>query len=100
VSVPLPAPNETSTPKVAQAARALAAGHTNSGGSFVLALGATSTVINSDACGPDSLVHFSPTSEAAAAAGAWKSATAIGSFTIAHPAAAAGCTFDYEVRNP
>lgn len=100
MSVPLPAPNETSTPKVAQAARALAGGHTNSGGSFTLVVGATSTVVNSDACGPGSLVHFSPTSAAAAAAGAWKSTAAIGSFTISHPAAAAGCTFDFEVRNP
>jgi hypothetical protein len=97
VSVTIPGPNETG-PRVAQAVRQIAAGGTNARNTLTLVAGQTSTVVADDLAAEGATVFLCPRTAAAAAAGAWLSAMGAEQFTLSHPAAAAGCTFDYEIR--
>jgi hypothetical protein len=83
------------TRQLAQAVRELVAGGTNAAGSFTLAVGATSTPVKDTLATPGCWILISPTSANAAAAKAFVSAKASGTFTVTHAAAAAGSTFDY-----
>lgn len=97
MTVQLPSPTETGIP-VTQAVRQMAAGATNARGTLTLAPGATVTVVDDELSADGIAVFLSPRTANAAAAGAWHSASAKGQFTISHPAAAAGCIFDYLIQ--
>jgi hypothetical protein len=54
--------------------------------------------VQNELCTAASVIHVSPRSAAAAGSGWWIASTQNGSFTVGHPSAASGCTFDYEIR--
>jgi hypothetical protein len=95
--VRIPGPNEPLN-RQNDAIRDLATGGTNASNSFTLVVGATATPVQDDLCTAASMIVLSPRTAAAAASGAWISGTQNGSFIVGHPAAAAGCLFDYEIR--
>jgi hypothetical protein len=98
----VPAPNETSLPRIVRGIRDLFEGRSNCFGSFTCATGAATTVVTAPNCGLDSEIIFSPkTANAAAELGAgtiYVSAVAQGSFTVTHANSATTLrTFAYRI---
>ncbi|TXN43590.1 hypothetical protein [Methylobacterium sp. WL7] len=76
----------------------MAAGATNARGTLTLTPGATVTVVQDQLSAQGIAVFLSPLTANAAASGWWHSGSDAGQFTISHPAAAAGCIFDYLIQ--
>lgn len=95
-------PRSAQTPELADAVKNLAEGGSNAGGTVTLVPGATQTHVTNTLCTAAARVLLSPRSAAAVSSGAYVAANGAvrGGFTITHPAAAAGCVFDYELRLP
>lgn len=90
-----------STEQLADAVSDLATGASNATGTFTLDPGATVTAVSDGVarlCTANTRVFPVPRSAAAAASGWWVSSVEKGGFSISHPAAAAGCTFDYLIQ--
>jgi hypothetical protein len=90
-----------SSGQLADAVNDLATGASNATGTFTLVPGATVTPVSDGAarlCTPNTRVFLVPRTAAAAASGWWVSAVERGGFSISHPAAAAGCIFDYLIQ--
>lgn len=78
----------------------LFSGKMNNTGTFTITPNATTTVVTDPRCGPDSVIHYTPTSNNARADVGTSniSAKADGSFTVAHAnSATTGRTFDYTI---
>lgn len=98
----VPAPSETSWPRIVRSVRDLFEGRSNAAGSFTLTASATSTSVTATNCSASSTIFFAPTTANAAAeigaGGMYVSAKAKGSFTVTHANnAQTDRTFDYRI---
>jgi hypothetical protein len=98
MSVAIVQTNEKDLTKFAFALQQLAQGRSNAVGQVTLRAGQTTTTVNNQTCGPESIVLLMPKTACAAAALATThvSATAPGTFTLTHTnAASSDRTFGY-----
>ncbi len=98
MSVSIPVFGEKNPERIIRAVRELAAGRSNAVDDFTLATAGTTTTVTAPNCGASSYIGLMPRNALAAAAGAYVSSQAVGTFTVTHSVDAGSRPFRYAIQ--